>query len=333
MYGCIRALLFKLDPELSHAVALRGLKFAYQTGLLSCLKKPASHPRSVMGLTFPNPVGLAAGLDKNGEYIDALSALGFGFIEIGTVTPKPQAGNPKPRLFRLVEQEAIINRMGFNSKGADYVVRQLQKTRYRGILGINIGKNKETPIEHAIDDYVFGFRQFWQYASYITINVSSPNTPHLRDLQQENFLGALLSTLKREQQAIFSTHQKYVPLVVKIAPDLSDEALKSIAHVLLSENIDGVIATNTTTSRIGVEQSPYANEQGGLSGYPLAARSTAVIKQLHAVLQNSIPIIASGGVMSAAAAQEKLSAGAQLVEIYSGFVYHGIELIQKIAAT
>ena len=301
-------------------------------GLTKLIYPSFSQPRTIMGLTFPNPVGLAAGLDKNGDYIDALGALGFGFIEIGTVTPKPQIGNPKPRLFRLTEQEAIINRMGFNNKGIEHVVSRLEKTKYKGILGINIGKNKDTPLEKAIDDYLTGFRAFWKFASYITINISSPNTPGLRDLQQDDLLKSLLCVLKQEQQSVLLNHKKYVPLVVKIAPDISEEELHSIAAVLLKEKVDGVIATNTTIQREGVENSPYAKEAGGLSGKPLLTRSTQVISHLNAVLQDQIPIIASGGVMDEQAAQQKYAAGAKLLQVYSGFIYSGPGIVKRLAS-
>lgn len=326
----LKKFLFVLPPEYAHDAALRGLNLAYRLGLASYFKPVKFAPVTVMGLHFPNPAGLAAGFDKNGDYIDALAMLGFGFMEIGTVTPKPQMGNPKPRLFRLTQQEAIINRMGFNNKGLEYLVHRLEKTRYRGILGINIGKNKDTPLEKSIDDYLLCFRACWKFASYITINISSPNTPGLRDLQQENRLSHLLCVLKQEQQAIQINHHKYVPLAVKISPDLSSDELHSIAKVLLKEKIDGVIATNTTLKRQGVETSPYAKETGGLSGKPLREQSTHVIKQLHDILQDQIPIIASGGVMNRRCAQEKYLAGAKLVQVYSGFIYKGPEIIREI---
>jgi len=332
MYSLLKKLLFTLDPEKSHYAALHGLKIANCMGLTKLIYPSFSQPRTIMGLTFPNPVGLAAGLDKNGDYIDALGALGFGFIEIGTVTPKPQIGNPKPRLFRLTEQEAIINRMGFNNKGIEHVVSRLEKTKYKGILGINIGKNKDTPLEKAIDDYLTGFRAFWKFASYITINISSPNTPGLRDLQQDDLLKSLLCVLKQEQQSVLLNHKKYVPLVVKIAPDISEEELHSIAAVLLKEKVDGVIATNTTIQREGVENSPYAKEAGGLSGKPLLTRSTQVISHLNAVLQDQIPIIASGGVMDEQAAQQKYAAGAKLLQVYSGFIYSGPGIVKRLAS-
>lgn len=282
-----------------------------------------------MGLHFNNRIGLAAGFDKNGEYIDALAKLGFGFIEVGTVTPKPQKGNPKPRLFRLQQAEAVINRLGFNNKGVDYLVEQLKKTRYRGVLGINIGKNKNTPNEQAVEDYIYCFKRVLPFASYVTINISSPNTPELRHLQHGELLQQLLHTLKQEQLAYHGTQQKYVPLVVKIAPDLTEDELQQMAKIFLQEKIDGVIATNTTLKREGVEGLPFASETGGLSGKPLAKAATAVIKQLSGMLENKIPIIGCGGVMSAADVEEKLAAGASLIQIYTGLIYQGPGLIKK----
>lgn len=330
MYNFIKKVLFQLNPERAHHLALVALNSCYRTGLTALLPKIPNKPLKVMGLDFPNRVGLAAGMDKNGEYIDALAALGFGFIEIGTVTPRPQAGNPHPRLFRLVNQQAIINRMGFNGKGIDYVLKRLEQTRYRGILGINIGKNKDTPNDRAIDDYLAGMRAFWRHASYLTINISSPNTAGLRDLQQTEQLTNLLAALKTEQARLHRIENKYVPLVVKIAPDLTPAEIDDIATILLAQNIDGVIATNTTTQREQVKDSPYANEAGGLSGKPLDALNTQVITQLHAHLQNRIPIIASGGIMDATSAQEKTKAGAQLLQIFTGFVYEGPGLIGRV---
>lgn len=327
MYSLLKNILFKLDPETAHTIALKSLQLTHALGF-KWNKNLKADPISLMGLTFPNKIGLAAGLDKNADYIDALASIGFGFIEIGTVTPKAQAGNPKPRLFRLVEQEAIINRMGFNNKGAEYVVERLKQTRYRGILGINIGKNKDTPNEKAVEDYVYCFKLLSPFASYITINISSPNTQGLRDLQHGELLLNLLSTLKLEQAAA----QKYVPLVVKIAPDLNSEALKQTADILLKTKIDAVIATNTTLSREGVQTSIYASEAGGLSGRPLARRSTEVIQTLGEIFKGQVPIIASGGVMDANTARAKLQAGAKLLQVYSGFIYSGPEILAYLSS-
>ena len=298
-----------------------------KVGKIFPLPLSESKPISCFGLNFRSRVGLAAGLDKNGDYIDALASVGFGFIEIGTVTPQPQWGHPPPRLFRLTKQEAIINRMGFNNKGLDYVVSRLEKTRYRGILGINIGKNRDTPLEKAVDDYCRGFQALWKFASYITINVSSPNTQGLRDLQQTSYLVVLLRELKKIQAHIAHTQKKYVPLVIKIAPDLSQQALYELAAILVQEQMDGVIATNTTLSREGVENSPYAKEAGGLSGRPLQQRSTQIIKDLRTCLPAKMAIIGVGGIMDKASAEAKWSAGANLIQLYTGFIFHGPKLI------
>lgn len=324
----LRKYLFCLKPETAHHQALFLLKIAFRLGLLKYLPKPISHPLTVMGLHFPNPLGLAAGFDKNGDYIDALGALGFGFIEIGTVTPKPQMGNPKPRLFRLSEEQAIINRMGFNNKGLDYVVGQLRKTNYRGILGINIGKNKDTPAALAVQDYVNGFKACWPYASYITINISSPNTPGLRDLHETQALTELLSALKAEQEAVKA--KKYLPLVVKISPDLSEQQLAETARVLLEQKIDGVIVSNTTVSRQGIEHHPDAQQAGGLSGQPLYQKSTELVAALHTLLQAGMPIIACGGVIDKADFHGKQKAGAVLVQVYTGFVFKGLKLVHQL---
>ena len=330
MYPLLRPLLFSLDPETAHHATLDALQAAHKFCLTSlCSKRPATDPRTAMGLTFPNPVGLAAGLDKNGEYIDALAALGFGFIEIGTVTPRPQPGNPRPRLFRLPEAQAIINRMGFNNHGVDALIENVKRAKYQGILGINIGKNADTPMERAADDYLIGLRKVYTHASYAAINISSPNTKNLRQLQGGDELDALLAQLKAEQENLAERHGKYVPLALKIAPDLDQEQIRQIAALLLRHRIDGVIATNTTLSREGVEHLPHANEAGGLSGAPVRGKSTAVIRELAAALQNALPIIGVGGILSGADAVEKIRAGAALVQIYSGMIYRGPELVNE----
>lgn len=325
-YSLFKKIIFQCSPEASHYLTLEGLRLANLVGLTRFYPKISSH-QSLMGIDFPNSVGLAAGLDKNGDYIEALASLGFGFIEIGTVTPKPQTGNPLPRLFRLIKEEALINRLGFNNKGLDYVVERLTKTRYKGILGVNVGKNRDTPIEKGVDDYALGFRRVAPFASYVTINISSPNTPGLRDLQHGDLLQTLLRTLKHEQ----AQQKKYVPLVVKIAPDLEEDEIKDLASILLAEKIDGVIATNTTVSREGVEDSEYKKEIGGLSGKPLFSRSTDILKKLHALLQDKIPIIGCGGISSVDDAKAKMEAGASLVQLYTGLIYQGPSLITKIA--
>jgi len=331
LYPLLRPLLFSLDPETAHEVTLKLLNSTYILGL-SKLIYPAidQKPVTVMGLDFKNPVGLAAGLDKNGDYINALAALGFGFVEIGTVTPRPQPGNPKPRLFRLPEHQAIINRMGFNNLGIDHLLAQVKQSRYSGILGINIGKNFDTPIENAADDYLIGLRKAYPSASYITINISSPNTKNLRQLQQGDEIKSLISSLKEEQQRLRREHGKYVPLALKIAPDLTTNEIAHIAGLLLEFEIDAVIATNTTIARDMIAGHPLANEAGGLSGAPVKQQSTLVVRELGAALNGKIPIIAAGGILSAADAQEKLEAGASLVQIYSGLIYRGPQLIADI---
>jgi dihydroorotate dehydrogenase len=284
-----------------------------------------------MGLSFPNPVGLAAGLDKNGAYIDALAALGFGFVEIGTVTPRPQPGNPRPRLFRLPGARAIINRMGFNNDGVDALVANVKRARYRGILGINIGKNADTPMERAAEDYLACLRKVYPHASYVAVNISSPNTRNLRQLQGETELDALLAQLKARQEELAELHGKYVPLALKIAPDLERDQVRQIAALLLRHRMDGVIATNTTLSREGVEHLPEHAEAGGLSGEPVRGKSTAVIRELAASLDGALPIIGVGGILSGADAVEKIQAGALLVQVYSGMIYRGPELVAECA--
>ena len=330
LYPIIKKLLFLLDAERAHDITLKTLNLAEKLKLFSCLPSITSHPCQIMGLHFPNPIGLAAGLDKNGDYIDALAALGFGFIEIGTITPRPQPGNLSPRLFRLPDYEAIINRLGFNNKGVDYVVENLKKIKFNGILGINIGKNRDTCIDNAIEDYSYAFKRVIPFASYITINISSPNTENLRQLQHGELLKNLLQVLKTEQALFFKNTQKYVPLVIKISPDLTRDELEQMCEIFISEKIDGIVATNTTIHRDGIESSPLATETGGLSGKPLAMRSTEVIKQLSVLLENKMPIIGCGGITTLADAQEKLSAGASLLQLYTGFIYHGPALIREI---
>ena len=289
-----------------------------------------------MGLNFPNPVGLAAGLDKDGAYIDGLAALGFGFIEIGTVTPRAQPGNPKPRMFRLPEAQALINRMGFNNGGVDAFVRNVQASRFyqerRGILGLNIGKNADTPIERATDDYLYCLDKVYPYAAYVTVNISSPNTKNLRQLQQASEIDALLSALKMAQSQLADKHGRYVPLVLKIAPDLDDEQIDTIASALLRNHIDGVIATNTTITREAVQGLTHANETGGLSGAPVRDLSTRVIRSLHQVLQGEIPIIGVGGILNGVDAHEKMAAGASLVQLYTGLIYRGPALVGECAS-
>lgn len=331
MYPLIRKALFKLNPETAHHLTLDWLGAAERLKLLGLFKpKAAYHPTEVMGLRFNNALGLAAGLDKNGDYFNALGALGFGFVEIGTVTPRPQPGNPKPRLFRLPEREAIINRMGFNNKGVDYLVEQVKRRRYQGVLGINIGKNATTPLENAADDYLECLQKVYAHAEYITFNISSPNTPGLRDLQFGDGLSRMLERLKAEQQQRHLAEGRYVPLVVKIAPDMDDLAIEQVAQVLLEQGMDGVIATNTTISREGVEGLEHADETGGLSGLPVREKSTHVVAALHGHLQDRLPIIGVGGISDAASAQEKIRAGARLLQSYTGFLYQGPSLIADV---
>lgn len=333
MYGLMRAVLFNLPTEASHAVAMSSLDMAQRLGLASAMggARPANGRQvEVMGIQFPNALGLAAGLDKNADHIAGLAALGFGFIEIGTVTPRPQPGNPKPRLFRLKEQQAIINRMGFNNKGIDHALARIQQSSFKGVLGINIGKNFDTAVEAAADDYLIGLRKAWPHASYIVVNLSSPNTPGLRSLQYGEELRRLLTLLKQEQLALSQADGRHVPLVIKIAPDLTTEELGLIAESLLEFKVDGVTATNTTLARNGVESNPLHSEAGGLSGAPLREASTRVIRELSAALGGQIPIIGVGGIGSLADAHEKLDAGASLVQIYSGFIYGGPPLVREI---
>lgn len=323
----IRPLLFLLPAEASHNVAIIFLKY---WGKLFKAKTIISNPVKLMGLEFPNRIGLAAGLDKNGVAIDSLATIGFGFIEIGTVTPKPQIGNKKPRLFRLPKYKALINRMGFNNLGVDQLIENVKAAKYKGILGINIGKNAATSMDNAVDDYIYGLEKVYSYASYITINISSPNTSNLRDLQQGNELDNLLNCLKQRHTELAKQHNKYVPLALKIAPDLTCEQIAVIAELLLKHNIDAVIATNTALSRIGVENASEAKEQGGLSGEPIYPLSLQVVKQLAQQLNGKIPIIACGGISSAEQVQEMLTAGASLIQIYTGFIYQGPALIKKL---
>ena len=328
MYALLRPLLFKLDAEQAHHFTLDGLARAYRLGLL---QKVAHHtcPTTLMGLSLPNPIGLAAGLDKNGQYIDALAALGFGFIEIDTVTPKAQAGNPKPRLFRVPEHQAVINRMGFNNQGIDAMIQNIEKSRFNGILGINIGKNATTPIENAADDYLLCLEKAYAHAGYITVNISSPNTQNLRALQGSDELSALLSALKNKQAHLAAAHGRYVPLAVKIAPDLNEQQVADIAHAAMQTEIDGIIATNTTIDKSALGHHPLAGEQGGLSGAPVREASNRVLKQLLAELEGRLPVIGVGGILSGADAAAKLHMGAAAVQVYSGLIYRGPALVKE----
>jgi dihydroorotate dehydrogenase len=333
MYSSNRNLLFRFDAETSHELSLDMLGAAERLQLLGLFApKVKPNPVEVMGLTFSNPVGLAAGLDKNGDYFNALGALGFGFVEIGTITPRPQPGNTQPRLFRIPEHQAIINRMGFNNKGVDHLVAQVARRRYQGVLGINIGKNATTPVENAADDYLIALQKVYAHADYVTVNISSPNTPGLRNLQFGDTLNLLLERLKGEQLSLQRIQGRYVPMAVKIAPDMDDTAIKQVADILLAQGIDGVIATNTTVGREGVEQSSIAQEAGGLSGLPVQVKSTQVIAALHNHLGGKLPIIGVGGILDGKSAAEKIKAGASLVQLYSGFIYQGPRLVSEAAA-
>jgi len=335
LYALARPLLFSLDPETAHNVTLPVLRRAAALGLTGIVRKPKPDPRTVMGITFPNPVGLAAGLDKDGAYIDGLAALGFGSIEIGTVTPRAQPGNPRPRMFRLPAARGIINRMGFNNGGVDAFVANVQASRFyqerQGVLGLNIGKNADTPIERAADDYLACLRKVYPYASYVTVNISSPNTKNLRQLQGASELDALLSQLKEEQSRLADKYGHYVPLALKIAPDVDGDQIRNIGAALIRHGIDGVIATNTTLNRREVEGMRYASEQGGLSGAPVFDLSNIVIRALKAEVGDAVPIIGVGGILSGRDAKAKIAAGAQLVQLYSGLIYRGPALVRECA--
>lgn len=326
MYSLLRPLLFKLDAEKAHELSLSALDYLPA----SCIKRTQGICVKAMGMEFPHPVGLAAGLDKNGEHLDGLAKLGFSFIELGTVTPRPQAGNPKPRLFRLPDAFAIINRMGFNNQGVEVLVQNVRKAKYKGILGINIGKNKDTSLDKAAEDYVYCLDKVYEHASYVTINISSPNTPDLRQLQQGDYFSNLLLQLRERQTRLADKFQRHVPLLVKVSPDESDETLKQMASVILQCGIEGVIATNTTCSRVGLSGIKLAEEVGGLSGQPLFKQSTHCLRLLKDYLGDRVCLIGVGGIDTSERAQEKLAAGASLVQIYSGLVYKGPGLVNQL---
>lgn len=336
LYALARPFLFAIDPEAAHNLTLPALRRAAALGLTSSIVKPAHDPRTVMGITFPNPVGLAAGLDKDGAYIDGLATLGFGSIEVGTVTPRAQPGNAMPRMFRLPQANAIINRMGFNNGGADAFVANVRASKFyqnkEGVLGLNIGKNADTPIERAVDDYLICLEKVYPYASYVTVNISSPNTKNLRQLQGASELDALLSQLKEAQQRLSDQHKHYVPIALKIAPDMELEQIQTIAQALLRHKMDGVIATNTTVSRDAVKNLKHAQETGGLSGAPVFEASNKVIRALKSELGDALPIIGVGGILSGSDAQAKVAAGASLVQLYTGLIYRGPALVKECAA-
>jgi dihydroorotate dehydrogenase len=321
-----------LEAEKAHHLTLSILRMTEQVRLISLMRPPpVQDPQTVMGLQFKNSVGLAAGLDKDGAFIDAFAALGFGFIEIGTVTPRPQAGNPVPRLFRVPQAQALINRMGFNNAGVETLIHNIQSARFKGILGINIGKNASTPIAQAVDDYLYCLEKVYPFASYVTVNISSPNTQNLRSLQETDALDALLSALNTSRKRLADQHSKYVPIALKIAPDLTGEQVKSIAEALTRHHMDGVIATNTTLSRVAVSSFPSGAESGGLSGRPLLNPSNTIIRTLYEQLGTSVPIIGVGGILSAQDACEKRAAGAALIQLYTGLIYRGPALVQACA--
>jgi dihydroorotate dehydrogenase len=319
----------RLDPERAHHLTLQLLECGYRLGLLTPLKY-VTPPLKVMGLDFANPVGLAAGMDKDAKHLDALGALGFGFVEVGTVTPKPQPGNPRQRLFRLKDSEAIINRMGFNNEGVDALCRRISNARYKGVIGVNIGKNAQTPLEQAHEDYLFCLKRVYPLADYVAVNISSPNTQNLRQLQEGDALKRLLDELVNAREQLQTQHRRYVPMAVKIAPDLEREDVFFIAELLQRYKIDGVIATNTTMDRRWVQGQKYASEQGGLSGAPVRSQSTVVVRWLAEALKGTLPIIGVGGISSARDAAEKRSAGATLVQVYTGLIYRGPRLVEEI---
>ena len=332
LYPLIRFVLFRLDPEKTHDLTLKWLKKIESSPLKGLIKQPLiEDPVEVFGIKFPNRIGLAAGLDKNGACIDGFAALGFGHIEIGTVTPRPQPGNPKPRLFRLPQAKGIINRFGFNNEGVDQLIANIKKSSYTGVLGINIGKNFDTPVEKAVDDYVICLEKVYPYASYITVNISSPNTANLRQLQFGEALDELLSAIKTKQSELTERYGRKIPVLIKIAPDLDASEIDQLADTFLKHQVDGVIATNTTFSREKVKGLEHAEEQGGLSGAPVFEQSTQVLSQLHSKIDGQFPLIGVGGIDSAESALQKIEAGASLVQVYSGFIYRGPSLISQIS--
>lgn len=329
-YPVLKPLLFKLDAELAHTLTVKNMVIMHKLGLLPSLAPARQTPVNVLGLTFPNVLGLAAGMDKSASAVEAWGAMGFGFVEVGTLTPRPQPGNPKPRLFRLPEHQALLNRMGFNNPGIHSAVEKLRKRRIKAVVGVNIGKNFDTPNEKAVDDYLYCLKAAYEVADYIAVNISSPNTKGLRDLQGEESIRALLSALQKEQAALEKQHGRHVPVLVKIAPDLENLHIEALARVFNELGVEGIIATNTTISRAAIAGHPLAQEAGGLSGAPVTARSTEVIKAFRSLLRQEIPIIGVGGIMNGRHAVEKLQAGAKLVQIYSGLVYAGPALVADV---
>ncbi|ABM61005.1 quinone-dependent dihydroorotate dehydrogenase [Halorhodospira halophila] len=329
MYALIRQLLFRLEPEQAHRVSMQLARLGLRIAAVPGVRSLPAVPRRVMGIDFPNPVGLAAGFDKDGEYMDVLEQLGFGFLELGTVTPRAQPGNPQPRVFRIPEHEALINRMGFNNQGAEPLVRRLEVSRHRGVVGINIGKNRDTPPERAVEDYAQALGMVYGVADYVAVNLSSPNTPGLRDLQHEGALRNLIDRLQTERKRLAELHDKRVPLVVKIAPDWEAGELDATLDILLERRVDGIVATNTTLGRTGVEQTPQARESGGLSGAPLREQAEWVLEQVAARRDRRTALIAAGGIMSGEDVTRRLDLGADLVQLYTGMIYRGPGLVQE----
>ena len=330
MYHFLRRILFLFNPEITHQLVFKVLKICNFIGLLNILKAPQKNIKQLFGLNFKNTIGVAAGLDKNGEYIEILDKFGFGFIEIGTVTPRPQPGNNKPRLFRLIKEEALINRFGFNNIGIDKVIENIKRANYSAVLGVNIGKNFDTELNDAVNDYLICFRKVYKLADYISVNISSPNTKNLRDLQSEQHFNLLIKQLKSEQNKLKKLHQKYTPFVVKISPDLDPINLDIICNILIENNVDGIIATNTTIDRQDILSSKHYQESGGLSGQPLKNKSTSVLKYISHKLQGKLIIIGVGGISSYEDAKEKFDSGADLIQIYTGLIYKGLGLINEI---
>ncbi len=331
LYSFVRFILFLLPAEFSHDFGLRSLFWLHKLNLLWLVRVPVPNcPVQVLGLNFANPVGLAAGLDKNADYLDALGALGFGFVEVGTVTPRPQDGNPRPRMFRLKDKRALINRMGFNNKGVTHMLKNLSKRRYKGIVGVNIGKNLTTPVEKAVDDYLYCLREVYAYADYVVINLSSPNTPGLRSLQFGIELKKLLRSLRQSQLALAKEQRKHVPVLLKVAPDLNSEEAVNIAQVVMEEGLEGLIVGNTTVDRSSIGGSTYAGEPGGLSGAPLTQHSTQVLGWMVQAVAGKIPVFGVGGIMSGDDAVAKKRAGAMLIQVYTGFIYGGPALLREL---
>lgn len=333
LYKLAQRALFTLDPERAHQLTMESLSLGHNLGATRWLAGCNTRlPVSTMGLEFPNPVGVAAGLDKNADYFEALGDLGFGFVEVGTVTPRPQPGNPRPRVFRLPSAQALINRLGFNNKGVEYLVERVRKHRFKGVLGINIGKNFDTPMDRAADDYLLCFEKVYPFADYVTVNISSPNTKNLRDLQTAKGLDSLLGQLAQQRKLLADAHGRRVPIAIKVAPDLEDAEVADMATVILRHDMDAVIATNTTISRAGVQELEHATEPGGLSGRPLKTRADTILQAFHRELAGKLALIGVGGISSGQDAVDKLTLGASLVQFYTGMIYRGPALLGECLA-